>query len=486
MAPGIAVESKEMVDPQPSRRSPPWSPLLAVVLLVAAGLVGLGVATREGAARISRDAGASDVGGSRNRHIAPLAAAKPEPAVSAGGGESRPGPREPDAAAPDAVDGILALHGVVLDEQGGAVPGAVVRAAPNTEGWATSLQDSRWETRADDRGRWTLAPVPAGRWIVGAVHRAWAPGYAAPIELGDSSLRRAIVIELRRGTGLQGAVLRARDGAPVVGATVGFSWVIGDVNDFAEVRTDQTGRFQIEHLPVDSGLLFVEAAGFEEWSRDVRTGEAAIEVRLAAPQPVSIRVRDARGDPPDVYGAFLVREYVAGELGGQLAPPVSLYVEPAGTDSAGSLTLRVVGDLPPADEVVRDRICILLNDGRHAASEPVAVPANGDPAVVEVYLPDSPRITGRVLDIDGRPIAGAIRVAYRPSESLPWSGEVSSLTLDSWQGVFADHTGRFTLNVSGSGPYELQVAAPDRSPFRDPRALAQPSLPTTEIEIRLP
>lgn len=415
----------------------------------------------------------------------------------------------PSSGTATAVD-LMAVSGLVVDEHGTGVPGAVVSAARNREGYTTNFFDTvERGTITDGNGHWTIESLPAGRWIVRATHPGWAPGYTPPSELDPATASRPIVIELRHGYGLRGTVRRAGDDTPVDGAVVSFGWG-GDVTDGVEVHTDRTGQFRFEHLPLcssDSGLLSVQAEGFLEWSYDVRTGGAPIEVRLDSRRPIVIRLRDERGGPPNVRGTYLVREYIAGVLRSTVDVH-GLLDNPGDPDLDGWVTLRIEEDLPPlprivppieqepdvnkkqrfpvAAELVRDRICVLLRDGRHVASEPIEAPAGEGPIVIELRVPDSPRITGRVLAPDGSPCIA--RVAYRPAESLDLKDDWSALLLDDesrWPGTLTDRDGCFELSMSGVGPYELHVRAYGRAPYRDPR-LIQPTMSTAPIEIRLP
>lgn len=125
----------------------------------------------------------------------------------------------------------------------------------------------------------------------------YAPALADHVVLSAAPDPDALVIRLHRGGALEGIVVDAGDGKPVVGALVKFVndampiWTGYDA--FASsrpvVRTDASGRFKLERVAAGSCRLFVEHA---DYSRAI---DGPIEVpREGSPTPRTIRL-DAGG-----------------------------------------------------------------------------------------------------------------------------------------------------------------------------------------------
>jgi RNA polymerase sigma factor (sigma-70 family) len=125
----------------------------------------------------------------------------------------------------------------------------------------------------------------------------YAPALADHVVLTAAPDPDALVIRLHRGGALEGIVVDAGDGKPVVGALVKFVSeampIYSGYDSFASsrpvVRTDESGRFKIDRIAAGSCRLVVEHADY------ARAIDGPIDVpREGSPTPRTIRL-DAGG-----------------------------------------------------------------------------------------------------------------------------------------------------------------------------------------------
>ena len=109
-----------------------------------------------------------------------------------------------------------------------------------------------WSVTTDDDGRFAIAGVAAGRYVLEAQKPAWIIGrYGAsrpgrpgiPIVVNESATVQGLRIAMSRGAAISGTVL-SRSGAPVPGVVVSAVGARGRSPD-TEVTTDDEGRFRL-------------------------------------------------------------------------------------------------------------------------------------------------------------------------------------------------------------------------------------------------
>jgi protocatechuate 3,4-dioxygenase beta subunit len=228
----------------------------------------------------------------------------------------------------------------------------------------------------DERGRFRLDGLEAGTFAL------WAES-GEGIGLSEVAAGSEDV-EVRVGSGLvfSGVVLDERGGA-VAGALV--TTLLWDAGRFFETSTDDAGRFRLGPLPrgrYDSGFI-VSKAGFLPALLDSGLSErSGREVTLLAPRRISGRVLGVEGPVP---GVTVQLEGAA-------------WIPSATTDARGDFQLE---GLCPGAYVVTAR-----REARYAVRE-VLMRAGQDVESVELILGASLRLSGRVTDASGRPIAGA-------------------------------------------------------------------------------
>ena len=403
---------------------------------------------------------------------APAAPAAPDnrPVVAAAAPGHFPSSRstEDGVASLDLAPAVV-LAGAVLDSEGLPVVGARVQVRSQRRfplPWPSERpgQGGEGVTAADGRWRFRLAAGPA--YELRASHDSYAPAEVT-VAAGRSEPDLAIV--LRRGAALIGEVVDRDRRQPVAGARVRLFAAPADqpsqveivngerVSDF-EVPSADDGRFVIAHLPAERFDLEVRAAGFAplalpgitlpaEEGRDLDLGT----LKLAPGATIEGWVTDADGHP--IEAAQIVLDPIGDFGAGRRAVTVRGAGPPAVvTDRQGYFQL---GDLAAGARVnlaVRHTDYL---DARLAAIEPPTI----EP--LQVVLHRGARLTGVVVDVAGRPIAGAQLMA-KSEVTSPDGSLVSGIGAGGQSG----DDGRFTIPNLAPGPFRLDAHAAGFIPWQ--------------------
>lgn len=285
-----------------------------------------------------------------------------------------PGPRD---LAPAAYVIDTWIKGLVVDTEGNGVAGARV---------ITSLS----EARTSDDGGYRVSTFSG--YPVSTV-RVIAAGYATEV-LALGLLRagdvEADTIELQREAAVRGRVVDA-SGAPISGAEVSCH-----LSRELRTTTAEDGRFRLGSLdPTEArSRISASATGYVSTTRTVTAetfgsaAEVEFDLVLLRGASVSGRVLDERGH--GVVNAIVT-------WGGY---PNSIGPRIVCTDERGAFTLKTV---PSGRQSIWAR-----RDGLSADKITVDVPGPGESlSTLEIVLRPGHRITGRVVDPAGRPVAGA-------------------------------------------------------------------------------
>ena len=273
------------------------------------------------------------------------------------------------------------VSGTVLDERGGMVEDVVVRLR------SPKLEDEL-EVWTDEEGRFRFECVPAGTGIVwvepehSARKRRCARGVACDFDASAADVR-SLALAIERGATLAGTV-EWSDGSPVDLFTCEFDGYRGE---------GEAGRFAIEHLPAESGELWIlaEEQGRQGWFHGRATpgrGQQAIVLRSAAVYPLTVRVLDSEGKPCDAsVWTEAVEEARLGDHGWVADHPIA-NPEPK--------VLHV-----PAGETR-----LFVRSGQRHRPVERLLRIDG-PTELTVALEPAPKIRGQVLDESGAPAAEA-------------------------------------------------------------------------------
>jgi hypothetical protein len=267
--------------------------------------------------------------------------------------------------------------------------------------------------RADARGRVSLRAIPD---VAGLLLVASTPTRAPRVvQARPSSLPASIV--LSPGATVRGRVTDA-DGKAVAGARVGVrTWIAENVPVplLRESESAADGTWELPALPAGRGEWRASARGFAPASRALTLGATLVDLGTIVLDPetrVAVTVRDDRGDA--VSGAQLrVRDTVVGA-----------------TDAEGRATVPATGGRS---------FEIIASAPRHrSATTTVEAPF---PKLVEIVLSRAFRITGRLVDESGTPLADAAIRAVRGT------------TLSRHQ---TDAAGRFELDLDAGFAHTLE------------------------------
>jgi protocatechuate 3,4-dioxygenase beta subunit len=331
------------------------------------------------------------------------------------------------------------LEGEVVDEEGQAVPRAVVavfpRLAPGTQ--------------SDARGRFTLRALPPGRpFRLEAFHAEYEQEAPLPLTAGEGGAPPVRVVMKRRAV-FRGRVL-AEDGQPVRRYTVNEREVLSADGRFAlplGAREGAGGQL----------LLTVEAPGFEPQVVERPSQPDLGDVVLKRAATLTGQVREASGSPvaeavvtcdlcdegalsgpdgrftlsrPAYAGAFTLTAR-KGPMSGRatvargqasveltLAPAAPLAGTAFGADGRPAAGVALVVSSPDTPE---DRVAVTAADGRYTlelapgvyrvAQAPEATVYGGGP-VVQVRVPEG----GAQLDLGGTPGSASLAVRLTPEK----------------------------------------------------------------------
>ncbi len=364
--------------------------------------------------------------------LAALAVAQAPPASKS---VPPPAPGPAAKARPSAPSPPTRLDVLVVDPAGRPVEGAFVAVAPVTgayrPGGEIAPEKARTGFTSAD-GRVRLEALPPGPW------NAWvsAKGFVtAPVRRVASGPLR---VRLERGGVIAGVVREGDGGRPVAGARV---VVESDVPSLAvggadpvhpEAVTDAEGRFRLEGIGRAAVRLSVRAPGYARATRSgVRAG-SSVELYLFPGATLSGSVRDDAGRP--VRGA-LVR--AQGDTAWEAPAPER-------TDESGRF---VMAGVAPGEYTL-----VAREGGRAPGIAVVVVEPLGE-ASASLVLSDGGFVTGRIVDAEGRPLAGRARVEEYEGKALP---PFASDMLVAAAGA----DGAFALGPLPLGSLEVTVSAP--------------------------
>ncbi len=347
-----------------------------------------------------------------------------------------------------------------VDSTGRPVGGARVRVAAEPEALEKRhVLDEVWTKTTSDQGRARFAALPAERRLWCLVER---PGLvpvarSAILQPGE---QRTFRVVLRPGGMSTGRVVDEA-GRPVAGAEVrlrieAFGRHLPFGNDFQYARSDDRGLFRYRDLPEGDLHIRIDHPSylFEEYRPALRRSRDLGTFELRRGPTLTGRVTDPQGHP--VSGLSLwTAPFDHGEH------PYLSDVPDATTGPDGSFSI------PNRPEpAYRIYVC-----GPGHVAEPAIVWATDRP--VELTVRPAGTVHGRVLDPEGRPLAGAAVQALQVQPFFPPKAVFSPCPRVTWQTredytyfgpgearALTDAEGRFSAGPLQGGWYDLLVRAP--------------------------
>lgn len=356
-----------------------------------------------------------------------------------------------------------------------------IRSMTREGRWSLSERDSaEGVTDADGRLSVSLAP---GTITVRARHEDYADlGFPS---LPDSTLPSGgaieLVLPLQRHEGLSGRVVDSQ-GRPVVGASVGCAYARASRAGTASGSTDAQGRFQVDCPPGDV-TVGVSSDGFLSQKHRLVSPADGLSFHLTRGATARGVVLDEAGEPVEE-----VEVEVGGEHGGWVRTTDrdgKFQVEGTLADGAWEViaTERAEGRARP---LTRTRVA-------RSARMSFEVRAGVAP-FLELRLTASRRVSGRVVDAKGAPVAN-VGVLLEQGAAEPAAAnddlEVDAVLemVDGFaraqflRGVEtrSDADGRFRLEHLGALSYTVRVVG--EGVQEDPRAPALVRPDTTDVEV---
>ncbi len=331
------------------------------------------------------------------------------------------------------------IRGRVIDDDGAPVGGATLRwrSKPGTgkDPITTSGEDGRFEFQLDHADQSSVT--------------AYADGYVSAQVYFDKKSDE-MTLRVRRALTWSGVVLMA-DGSPAHDARVSVLPRDGYPDDEhgnrprRKATADKDGRFTVENVWARAWNVSVapragESPGFEAATvENVSPTDGPLAIHVQPGESISGRVLDASGAP--MSGAALAVKLVKTRR---------WRSDETRSDADGQFTF---GGLTPGEHSIRVRPVPGATQFREQTIHGVAAGSSG----VEIAVETGATLRGRVVDGDGRPVAGRDVLAFRAARSR--------FSQPSASGVTTDAHGRFELGGLPSETHRLvlESAWPDRT-----------------------
>jgi uncharacterized GH25 family protein len=324
------------------------------------------------------------------------------------------------------------LGGTVVDSAGKPVAFSTVRIGAETK---QMWEGAARQTTTNQAGAFELRGVARTKLKLRAESDASASSIVA-VDMTTELVKKDIKLVLDVNGAIAGSVVD-ETGQPVAEVSVNaFPDILGGASGDAmtlagmsAAMTDGGGHFTIRGLP--EGAYRVRAArssgrGQYDWGQDgvkARTGDKAVKITLAAPGSLTGRLVLESGGPP---------AFATVQLGSQ---------PPANPAKDGTFAMR---DLPPGNYDLRVRGLEFA-----PATKQDVVIAPGTPTDVgTITLVRGRKLVGKVVDGDGKPVAGARVKTGDMLYSMQGADDAQMATFEEMSGVRSattDREGSFTL-----------------------------------------
>jgi subtilisin family serine protease len=274
----------------------------------------------------------------------------------------------------------LSLSQIILP---GSITGSVTDAKDGSPIVGAAVTDGTRAVLTDATGKYTINDVPAGSYQVVASKAGYqSSSLTVTVLAGATAVANLSLNQIILPGSITGSVTDAKDGSPIVGATVS--------DGIRTVLTDATGKYTINDVPAGSYQIVASKEGYQSSSLTVTVLAGATAVanlslsQIMVPGSITGSVTDAKDGSP-IVGAT-----------------VSDGARTALTDATGKYTIN---DVPAGSYQV-----VASKAGYQSSSVTVTV-LSGPAAVADLSLSRiivTGSITGSVTDAkDGSPMVGA-------------------------------------------------------------------------------
>jgi len=335
------------------------------------------------------------------------------------------------------------IHGTVVDENG----------RPVADAWVLGFNLSRiefdWPTaRSNSEGVFTLEGLPLSDVHVNAFAPGFRPDHSDPIPLGVDAVALRLRSEPR--TRLELTVVDP-DGRPVRDAVSKFTY--SGPPPSASFRYRAPPDFERRAIPEDGRLVREDLPAGKYTFRAAASGHAfdysGVEVELRPGETASARiVASAGGAMARIHGRLLRGDGTP--IGNERIAVARRDIDApqlATTDSAGSFEVE-------APAAIGSRVLFWLPGPSLALVKPDGIGGIASAAVdpglaVELVAVPGARMTGRVVDEDGEPVAGASLELKGESRASHKHVAATSSGLD----------GRFVFDALAPQPAPVELVA---------------------------
>ena len=347
------------------------------------------------------------------------------------------------------------VFGLVTDRRGGGIVGAEVRVLGNQSlllGGVAPGRERGLIATTDAGGRYRIEHVdPLGIQSLSVTAVGYGKAERRGLAFGQQTDLQ-VDFELGRGSEITGTVFDP-NGKPVDGAAVMVSALSQKLNLTRTATTDATGAFKVCDLDGGAYALLVKAEGFQHYhERPFQAGDTDLEIMLEKLGAVLVTALDSSGRPVGDFRCNI--KAVSGTAEGSYYGRVVLGRDVRNAGLEGML----IEGLRPMTYVAE----VHLAGHAKNFSEPFEIKeAAEEPPRVIVQLNLGGRMTGRVVDGAGQPVAGA-KVRTRPFGAI--DNPITKLFPMPYRitrsEVITNARGQFTMSLLHPGAYQLRVAAP--------------------------
>ncbi len=349
----------------------------------------------------------------------------------------------------------LEISGRVVDADGAPIADAEVaidwnRLEVNGGFRSRDTADPLVETRTGDDGTFILEPVSEGEWTLEIRHERYVDATLPGVAAGSS----AVDVRLREGVSVAGRVVFEPDGEPIAGAVIK---VRQDVP--RETTTDENGLFELAGIPIERVLggrlrIYAEHPEIGHNSELVTLApdggkRSEVEFRFPRPSTLFVLARTTDGEPVPRARVRLEVEGI-GDWYDEVILSRRLSTDEEGL-SRHSVASREGRSFGEVHVVVTHESFAPVRTGPIRWTDHQS---EGSPLVVE--LDRGLELSGKVLDAEGEPIAGA-RIAL---DGEYGEAERAGLERASVRATFSGAAGRYRFRRLPRAVVPITVSAP--------------------------
>ena len=287
------------------------------------------------------------------------------------------------------------LFGVVQNTEGDSVPGAQLTLYGTFHGLGTNDAPDQLVVTSDNSGFYEFKNVPPGHRTLSATAEGYGNAIIGGLQLERTDIERDVVLEVAEM--ICGTVVGPGN-VPIEGARViAMSYASGPRQSRDEAVTGPDGRFCLEHIKPGQYTVAVAKPGFKP-GREARVeaGDTSLLFQLAPRSSISGVVLAAdSGQPLTNFKLQLRVVYENTEATGKVGPSIPVQ------NARGEFTL---------DDVSEGMFLVEASAEGFAPtfSERLRVGASQEIVGVTIQLTRGGAITVKIVDPEGKPVAGAV------------------------------------------------------------------------------